>query len=183
MLDPAAISAIVDRLADEISGNYRDDLIVVSVLKGSIMFISDLCRRLSLNPLVDFVALSPYVEGEKVRMLKDVSIDIEGAEVLLVHDIIDTGLSTSFLVGELTRHQPRSLSVCTLIDKPARRLLPVEIHYTGQVVEDDFLIGYGLDFAGRYRNLGVIAAADPVALSADPDCYRAWAYPFDTNRG
>ena len=165
-------------MAREISAAHGDDLILVSVLKGSLIFTSDLCRALTSRPLIDFVAISPYVSGERVRIVKDITLDIEGAAVVLVHDIIDTGLSTSFLVGELARHNPRSLSVCTLIDKPTRRLVPVDIDHVGIEVDDDFLIGYGLDFAGRYRNLGFIAAADPARLSLDPDCYRPWAYPM-----
>lgn len=183
VLDQDGIAAIVGRLADEIATRHGPELIVVSVLKGSLIFASDLIRAMPVHPLIDFIAISPYVSGERVRVVKDIGIDIEDAPVVLVHDVIDTGLSSSFILGELARYGPRSLSVCTLIDKPARRLVPVEIDHRGLEVDDDFLIGYGLDFAGRYRNLNVIAAADIARLSHDPDCYQRWAHPLGHGRG
>ncbi len=176
ILDPSAIRSVVDRLAIELGADHDDQSILVSVLKGSLIFTSDLARRLRFNPRIDFVAMSTFEGGGRARLVKDLSLDIEGAKVVLVHDAIDTGLSTSFLLDELARHRPSSLSVCTLIDKPAHRLVPLRIDYVGVTVEDDFLIGYGLDFAGRYRNLGLIAAADPDRLSLDPDCYVEWAH-------
>lgn len=176
VLDPLGIASIVDRLAAELGRIHDDQSILVSVLKGSLIFTSDLARRLPFNPRIDFVAMSTFEGGGRARLVKDLSLDIEGAQVVLVHDAIDSGLSTSFLLGALARHRPRSLSVCTLIDKPAHRLVPLTIDHVGITVDDDFLIGYGLDFAGRYRNLGVIAAADPDRLSLDPDCYADWAH-------
>jgi hypoxanthine phosphoribosyltransferase len=153
------------------------------VLKGSMIFTSDLARALTIHPRIDFMAISTFESGRRVRIVKDLSLDVSGADVVLVEDVIDTGLSGNFLLTELERRGPRSITVCTLVDKPARRLLPLHLDHVGVEVDDDYLIGYGLDFAGRYRNLDVLAAADLGRLTADPDCYRAWAYPRSAEHG
>ena len=127
---------------------------------------------------IDFVAITPYAPNTgRVRLLKDLDIDIAGRAVVIVEDIVDTGLTTAFIHGELSRRSPASVSVCTLVDRPARRVVPVELDHVGIEIPDQFVIGYGLDFEGRYRNLRVLAAADAEVLAADPDAYVSELYP------
>jgi hypoxanthine phosphoribosyltransferase len=176
VLDRDGITATVDRLAAELNQRHEDGTILVSVLKGSLIFTSDLARRLTFHPLFDFMAVSSYESGRRVHLVKDLTSDITGADVVLCEDVIDTGLSLQYLLGELAARGPRSLSVCAFVDKPHRRLLPVSVDHVGVTSDADFLIGYGLDFAGRYRNLDRLAVGDLTALTEDPDCYRDWAY-------
>jgi len=162
----------VDRLARTISDTYGDGVVLVSVLKGSLLFFSDLVRRLSVAPIVDFLAITPYEAGSgRVRLIKDLDVDLAGRDVVLVEDIVDTGLTLAYLLGELGRRDPNSLQVCTLLDRSSRRILPTPLRFVGFEIPDEFVIGYGLDYAGRYRNLDLVAAADPAVLSEDPDAY------------
>jgi hypoxanthine phosphoribosyltransferase len=167
----------VRRLAGEVSSTYPDGVVMVAVLKGSLIFLADLVRALTIRPTIDFLAISRYEpDSGRVRLVKDLDTDISGRDVLLVEDIVDTGLSLGFLLGELARREPRSIEVCTLLDKSARRILPTPIAFTGFDVPDVFVLGYGLDFAGRYRNLDVVVAGDLGVLSADPDAYVSQLY-------
>jgi hypoxanthine phosphoribosyltransferase len=166
------IRTAVGRLASELSATYGDGVVLVSVLKGSVIFLADLVRRMTVHPIVDFLAVSSYAEGApRVRIVKDLDVDITGRDVVLVEDVIDTGLSITWLLDELTRREPRSLEVCALLDKPARRLVPVPVRWVGFEVAEAYVCGYGLDVAERYRNLDVIAIADTAVLAADPDAY------------
>ncbi|QGG95257.1 hypoxanthine phosphoribosyltransferase [Actinomarinicola tropica] len=177
VLGPEEVHRTVRRLADELSTRHEDGTVLVAVLKGSLLFMADLVREVRFVPEVDFMAVSPYPSGGgRVRLEKDLEIDIEGRDVVLVEDVVDTGHSLTLLRHELERRGPRSLSVCAMVDKRARRLVPVPIEHVGVSVSADYVIGYGLDFAGRYRNLDLIASADPAELARDPDRYLAWAY-------
>jgi hypoxanthine phosphoribosyltransferase len=159
-------------------------VVLVSVLKGSIVFLADLVRALDVEPEVEFLAITSYVEGApRVRIVMDLERDIAGCHVVLVEDVVDTGLTLGWLLGELRRRGPASLEVCTLVDKTARRLVPTDVRFTGFSVGEDFLLGYGLDFAGRYRNLDLLAIADLEALVADPDAHVAELYPGRSARG
>lgn len=172
LIAPADLREGVHRLAAEISSAYADGVVLVAVLKGSIIFLADLVRALTVQPVVDFLAISRYEpDSGRVRVVKDLDRDIAGRHVVLVEDVVDTGLSLGFLLGELRRRQPASLEVCTLLDKRARRILPTPLGFVGFEVPDVFVLGYGLDFAGRYRNLDVIVAGDLAVLTADPDAY------------
>ena len=172
LLDEAGIRAVVERLAADLSDRYDDGLVLVAVLRGSVPFLADLARAMTIRTEVDFVAISPYTPGTgRVRFVMDASTNLEGRDVVIVEDIVDTGHTAAFLLGEFGRRQPRSLALCTLIDRPARRVVPVEIAHVGIEIEDRFVIGYGLDFKGRYRNARLLAAADPEVLDADPDAY------------
>jgi hypoxanthine phosphoribosyltransferase len=106
-----------------------------------------------------------------VRMLKDLDNDITGRDVVIVEDIVDTGLTSAFLRAELSRRDPSSVSVCTLLDRPARRVVPVDLEFVGCEIPDEFVVGFGLDHEGRYRNLDLVAVADPELLRTDPDAY------------
>ena len=173
MLIPAdELEAGVRRLADQLSAAYDDGVVLVAVLKGSVWFLADLVRALTIVPEIDFLAVSSYAPGTgRVRIVKDLQTDIFGRDVVLVEDIVDTGLTLTYLLGELGRRQPRSLDVCALLDKQCRRIVPTPVRFAGFEIGDDFVIGYGLDFAERYRNLRLVAAGDLAALRADPDAH------------
>lgn len=166
------LRAGVARLGAEVSAAYDDGLVLVGVLKGSVVFLADLARTLTVDPVVDFLALSSYRPGgPRVRLVKDLDTDIGGRHVVVVEDVVDTGLTLTWLLGELDRRGPASLAVCTLLDKRARRLVPVPVRFVGFEVQDEFVLGYGLDYQGRYRNLDVIVAGDLEALRVDPDAH------------
>jgi len=172
LLDRDELSAVVDRLGRELSERHADGVVMIAVLRGSVPFLADLVRVMTIRTSVDFVALSPYTPGTgRVRLVMDVATNIEGKHVVIVEDIVDTGLTSAFLIGELQRRNPASVSLCTLVDRPARRVVPVPIDHTGVQIEDRFVIGYGLDHEGRYRNLQVLAIAGPAVLAEDPDAY------------
>lgn len=145
---------------------------MVAVLKGSVCFLADLIRAVTVPVTIDFLAVSAYSAGSgRVRIVKDLADDIHGRDVVLVQDIVDTGLTLAYLLGELGQRSPRSVQVCALLDKRSRRIVPVELRYVGFCVDDDFVLGYGLDYAERYRNLDQIVAGDLDVLRADPDAY------------
>lgn len=168
----------VRELGRELSHAYPDGVLAVAVLKGSLIFLSDLVRAMSVPTAVDFLAISTFEpDSGRVRLVKDLDGDITGLDVVLVEDIVDTGLTLGYLMGELRRREPRSLEVCTLLDKSVRRILPTELRFRGFEIPDEFVLGYGLDFAGRYRNVDRLVAADMAQLTADPDAYVAQLYP------
>jgi hypoxanthine phosphoribosyltransferase len=173
VLIPAAdLQAGVRRLGAELSAAYGDGVVLVAILKGSVPFLADLVRAMSVEPVVDFLAVSRYAEGSgRVRLLKDLDTDIAGRDVVIVEDIVDTGLSVTYLLGELGQRQPRSLEVCALLDKRARRIVPTPVRFIGFEIDDDFVLGYGLDFAEIYRNLDHIVAGDLKVLRDDPGAY------------
>jgi hypoxanthine phosphoribosyltransferase len=166
------LRAGVQRLAAEISADHPDGVVLVAVLKGSLPFLADLCRALAVPVEVDFLAVSSYAEGTgRVRLVMDLTADLDDRPVVLVEDVVDTGLTLTWLLGVLRARGPRSLRVCTLLDKAVRRIVPTPLDYVGFEVEDAFALGYGLDFAERYRNLDCIVAGDVEALAADPDAH------------
>ena len=166
------LRAGVRRLASELSAAYDDGVVLVAVLKGSVPFLADLVRAMSIDPLVDFLAISSYAAGTgRVRLLKDLDIDVCGRDVVLVEDIVDTGLTLTYLLGELARREPRSLEACVLLDRAVRRIVPTSVRFRGFDVGDAYLLGYGLDFEGRYRNLDMIVQGDLGTLRDDPDAY------------
>jgi len=152
-------------LAAEIDRDYEGrDLVLVGVLKGAVMFMADLMRQLSSPVEVDFMAVSSYGSATEssgvVRILKDLDTSIEGRDVLIVEDIIDSGLTLHYLLRNLRARDPRSLEVCALLTKPERRRVEDPIRYVGFEIPDRFAIGYGLDYAQRYRNLDYVAVLD-----------------------
>ena len=172
LLTAAQIDEIVGRLAAAMSARYLDGAVLIGVLRGSVPFLADLVRAMTVPVLVDFMAITPYTpDSGRVRLLKDLDLDIAGRDAVIVEDIVDTGLSTAFLRSELERRRPRSVAVCTLLDRRVRRVVPVEIDFAGAEVSDSFVIGFGLDHDGRYRNLRLVAAADIELLTADADAY------------
>lgn len=160
------LEARVEELGKRISGDFKGkDPLFVGVLKGSFMFMADLMRHVDIPCSVDFMAVSSY--GNKsfttgaVKINKDLSEDIENRHILLVEDILDSGITLSYLVSYLEGRRPASISIATLLDKPARRQKPVEPNYVGFEIPDAFVVGYGLDYAEKYRNLPYIGVLKP----------------------
>lgn len=149
-------------LGKQISEDYKDkNLLLVSVLKGSVIFMSDIMRAITIPCEIDFMSVSSY--GNKtsntsgsVRIIKDLDRDIEGYDLLIVEDILDSGRTLSYIMKILEARKPRSIRICTLLDKPERREAMVHAHYSGFEVPNEFVVGYGLDFAQKYRNLPYI---------------------------
>ena len=148
------ITAIAKKINDDYKGKTP---LIVGVLKGSIIFFSDLIRKIEENIEIDFIAISSYGSGSKssgeVRMIKDLDKKIEGKDVIIVEDIVDSGYTMRYLKNLLSARNPASIRICTLLDKPLRRETEVKVDYVGFEVENEFVIGYGLDYDGLYRNL------------------------------
>ena len=166
LIEEDAIQARIGELGAEISADYTGrDLLLVGVLKGAVFFMADLMRELTVPCEIDFMAISSYGAGVDssgvVRILKDLDISIEGRNVLVVEDIIDSGLTLSYLMRNLRARKPSSLEVVTLLTKPERREIDVPVRYVGFEIPNRFVIGYGLDFAERYRNLPYIGVLHP----------------------
>jgi hypoxanthine phosphoribosyltransferase len=171
------LEAAVRRLGAEISAAYPEGFVAVGVLKGCVPFLADLVRAVTVPVEVDFLAISSYGEGTgRVRIVKDLDIDIYARPTLLVEDIVDTGLTLTYILGVLQRRRPASLEVCTLLDKAARRIVPPPVRFVGFEIPDEFVLGYGLDYAERYRNLKSVVAGDLEALRDDPDAHVAEWY-------
>lgn len=154
--------AIAERYRDDLAG---DDLLLVTVLKGAVMFVTDLARRIPLPTQLEFMAVSSYGSSTSssgvVRILKDLDRDINGRDVLIVEDIIDSGLTLSWLLRNLATRGPRSLEVCTLLRKPDAVRTELDVAYVGFDIPNEFVVGYGLDFAERYRDLPYIGTLEP----------------------
>ena len=173
LIDEERLRSRVAELGDEISADYGGrDLLLIGVLKGAVFFMADLMRHLTVICEVDFMAISSYGAATDssgvVRILKDLDINIAGRDVLVVEDIIDSGLTLSYLVRNLEAREPASLEICALMTKPARREVDVPVRYVGFEIPNRFVIGYGLDFAERYRNLPFIGVLrDDLARQAE----------------
>ena len=162
LIDEETLAARVTELGAEVSADYQGrDLLLIGVLKGAVFFMADLMRHLTVPCEVDFMAISSYGDSTDssgiVRILKDLDINIEGRHVLVVEDIIDSGLTLSYLMRNLESREPATLEVCALLTKPARREIDVPVRYVGFEIPNKFVVGYGLDFAERYRNLPYVA--------------------------
>ena len=169
LIDSETLSGRVAELGAEISSDYEGrDLLLIGVLKGAVFFMADLMRHLTVACEVDFMAISSYGDATDssgiVRILKDLDISIEGRDVLVVEDIIDSGLTLSYLIRNLESREPASLEVCALLTKPSRREIDVRVRYVGFEIPNKFVVGYGLDFAERYRNLPYVGVLDPDLL-------------------
>lgn len=172
LYDRGSLSAAVARLGAALTEAYPDGLLLVAVLKGSVFFLADLVRHVHAPCEVDFLGISSYTPGTgRVRITKDLDRDVAGREVVLVEDVVDTGLTCNYVLGELRRRGPASLEVCTLFDRRGRRIVPVQVRFAGFEASDDLLVGYGLDVEGRYRNLAFVAAGDRRRLERDPDAH------------
>jgi len=161
LLSADQIQKRVEALALEIRADFPDDLHVIAVLKGAFMFLSDLVRHTPGHVSMDFMAVSSYAKGTttsgEVRLLKDLDTTLDGRNVIIVEDIVDTGLTLTYLQDILRARNPRSLRTACLLSKPSRRQVDVKVEYIGFSIEDRFVVGYGLDYAEQYRNLPYIA--------------------------
>ena len=165
LIDRETLAARVAELGTEISADYEGrDLLLIGVLKGAVFFMAELMRHLTVPCEVDFMAISSYGDATDssgiVRILKDLDINIEGRHVLVVEDIIDSGLTLSYLIRNLESREPATLEVCALLTKPSRREIDVPVRYVGFEIPNKFVVGYGLDFAERYRNLPYVGVLD-----------------------
>ena len=173
LLDGETIAGRVAELGAQLAADYAGrDPVLVSVLKGALMFLADLIRAMELPVSIDFMEVSSYGAGTEtsgqVRILKDLSRPIEGRHVIVVEDIIDTGLTLNYLLKYLADKGPASMSIVCLLDKPARRLAEIPIEYRGFTIPDRFVIGYGLDYDEHYRNLPYIGVLKPAVYGGKP---------------
>ena len=167
MLSQEEIENKVTELAKQIEKDYEgQDLLLVGILKGASVFVADLMRKINLNVNIDFMSVSSYGSGTvssgTVKILKDLDVDIKDKNVLIVEDIIDSGITLKNLYDTLMTREPRSLKLCTLLNKPARKKVDVNVDYVGFVIEDKFIVGYGIDYDEKYRNLPYIAIVEDV---------------------
>src|SRR5664279_1675554 len=171
LIDSDTLQARVSELGAQISADYdgRDKLMLICILKGGVMFLSDLMRRITVPHEIDFLAVSSYGRGGRsatgnVRIDMDLKEGITGKNLLIVEDIIDSGYTLRFVMDMLQTRQPQSIRLCTLLDKRSRRLVDIQVDYTGFVIEDKFVFGYGLDLDEKFRNLPFIGVVRPEAL-------------------
>jgi len=162
------ISTVVNRLAANISNDYDGkDLIIIGVLKGAVIFLSDLIRELSIPAEIDFIGLSSYGDGVtscgEVKIIAQPTAPVTGRHILITEDIVDTGLCIEALLKYFSAFKPASIKICALMDKPSRHQVPVEIAYAGFTIPDKFVVGYGLDYAQRYRYLPQIYTLEEVS--------------------
>ena len=173
LLSGEEVQARVAELGAQLAADYDGrEPVLVSVLKGSIIFLADLIREMEIPLSLDLMEVSSYgastESSGQVRILKDLSKPIDGRDVIVVEDIIDTGLTLNYLLRYLHDKGPASIRICCLLDKPARRLAPIEIDYRGFTIADRFVIGYGLDYGERYRNLPFVGVLRPSVYGAAP---------------
>lgn len=166
LISEEKLAARIKELGEQITADYAGkEILAIGVLRGAVLFMADLTRAIKVPVAIDFMAVSSYGAGTSssgvVRILKDLDEDIEGKHVLIVEDIIDSGLTLSYLLDNIKSRKPASLKLCTLLNKPERRKAEVHIDYNGFTVPDYFVVGYGLDYAEKYRNLPFIGILKP----------------------
>lgn len=158
LIDEKQLSKKIKELGEEITRDYRDkDLMLVGILKGAVIFMSELSKNIDLPLLMDFMAVSSYGNAKtstgEVKIIKDLDFAVEGKDILIVEDIVDTGLTLTYLTDNLKKRGAKSVKIATLLDKPEGRGMNVDVDYLGFTVPDEFVVGYGLDYAEKYRNL------------------------------
>jgi hypoxanthine phosphoribosyltransferase len=173
LLDEVALRDCVTRVGTEIAADHPDGVVLVGVLKGAMIFLADLAREIrDVDVAVTFVAISRYApDSGRVRILHDVDLDLTGRDVVVVEDLVDTGLTLAYLLDHLRARGPRALQVCTLLDRQARRIVPLSVRYVGAVIPDVFVLGYGLHLADLYRNVPRVVVADRDVVARDPAAY------------
>ncbi len=169
MYTEAQIEKTVKELGRQISDDYKgEDLIVVGILKGAFIFMADLVRNIKLPLEVDFMSVSSYgmstISSGEVRINKDLDFSIKDKHVLIIEDIVDTGLTLNYIKEILTKREPKSVKVCCLLDKPSRRKVDIPLEYVGYSIPDEFIVGYGLDYAEKYRNYPAVCILKPEAI-------------------
>lgn len=166
LIDAKTLHDKTVELGSRISTDYKDkNLLMVSILKGSVVFMADLMREIKIPARIDFMSVSSYGAGVKtsgvVKIIKDLDIPLEGYDLLIVEDILDSGLTLHYIIDILKSRKPKSIAICTLLDKPDRRKVEVKPDYVGFNIPDEFVVGYGLDYAEKYRNLPFIGILKP----------------------
>lgn len=172
LISEAELAEINKRLGAQITADYEGkNLFVVGVLKGSLVFMADLIRYIDVPCELDFLSVSSYGDGTstsgEVQLIKDLTCPLKDKDLLVVEDILDSGVTLSFLLDTLSARHPRSIRLCTLLDKPARRRVDIHADYVGAEIEDKFIVGYGLDYAQKYRNLPYIGVLKPEVYEAE----------------
>ena len=165
LISSEKIQARIRELGEQISRDYPDgNLHMICILKGACFFLTDLARAMKRDVFVDFMGISTYGKGKtssgEVKVTKDLDISIEGADVLIVEDIVDSGVTLNYLMHVLEQRKPRSIRIAALLDKPDRRMRPIHANYVGFRIPDEFVVGYGLDYAEKYRNLDDVCVLD-----------------------
>ena len=174
LLDELALARRVTQLADEITRDHPDGVVLVGVLKGALVFFADVARRVrGIDVAVDFLAISRYApDSGRVRLLKDLDLDVTDRDVVIVEDLVDTGLTLAYLIEHLTARGARRVEICALLDRSDRRIVPLSLRYVGTSIPGDaFVLGYGLHVGDKYRNLPFVVRVDPAVLGEDPDAY------------
>lgn len=180
MAGPDEIAAAIRRLGRAIAQAFPQGALLVAVIRGSVPFLADLVRATPAPITMDFLAISTYAPGSgRARITKDLDVDVADMDVIVVEDLVDTGLTLDFVMRQLSTRGPRSLSACTLLDRRRRRLVPVDVRFVGMEVEDDLLLGYGLEYRGLYPNVPGLVAARLDDLRADPRCHVAALFPAE----
>lgn len=165
LLSPEQIQARIRQLGEQISNDYpTGNLYLICILKGACFFMTDLARAMNRDVSIDFMGISTYGKGKtssgEVKVTKDLDISLEGAHVVVVEDIVDSGVTLNYLLHVLEQRKPASIRIAALLDKPERRLRPVHVSYVGFRIPDEFVVGYGLDYAEKYRNLDAVCVLD-----------------------
>jgi hypoxanthine phosphoribosyltransferase len=165
LISSEKIQERIRELGEQISNDYPDgNLHLIGILKGAIFFMTDLARAMKRDVFIDFMGISTYGKGKtssgEVKVTKDLDISLEGADVVIVEDIVDSGVTLNYLLHVLEQRRPRSIRIAALLDKPERRMRPVHVSYVGFPIPDRFVVGYGLDYAEKYRNLDSICVLD-----------------------
>ncbi len=163
------LAAITDRLGREITEDHPEGIVLVGLLKGSVCLAADLVRSIEVSCSIDFLCLTPYgAGGQRVHLSKDLDVDVTGKDVVLAVDIVDRGLTVSYVHRLLTERGARSVDVCALLDRRVKRLLPVELRYVGRTIGEEYVVGYGLDLDERFRNLPDLRVIDPQQMKHAP---------------
>jgi len=173
LISAEKIQTRIRELGEQISRDYPDGpLHVIGILKGACFFLTDLVRAMHRDVFVDFMGISTYGKGKstsgEVKVTKDLDISLEGSDVLIVEDIVDSGVTLNYLMHLLEQRKPKSLRIAALLDKPERRLRPIHVHYVGFRIPDQFVVGYGLDYAEKYRNLDDVCVLEEAPPATRP---------------
>ena len=161
----------VDELGTELTSKLEEGAVIVGVLKGCLPFMADLVRKIDVPVEIDFLALSTFApDSGRVRLTRDLDTDITGRQVVLVEDLVDTGLRLNFLLKHLKDRSPSEVRVCTMFDRVERRVLPINLEHVGFELDSSFVVGYGLDYGGQFRNLPELVSVELGELEKDPDC-------------
>jgi len=184
LLDREELRAVLRRIGEEIAIDHPDGVVLVGVLKGALLFLADLARAIPDVPVeVDFIAISRFApDSGRVRITQDVQIDVGGRDVVIVEDIVDTGLTLSYLSAQLAARGLPRLDVCALLDRTRRRSVPDTVRYRGVVLDDGFVLGYGLHYRDLYRNLPFIVVGDRDEVRDRPDVYVSELYGASASR-